>query len=129
MTVEVLDAPVRDIAVDEAPGRGGEPSAEPLRLDRDPDVTDQAVVDAEFVAIVLCERPWGEHLPSPRTPPPAAVTGARRDPPPHGPGPRSGHRADPLPAVGATPQVRRRTGPGPRSPPPRPTPVTDPTRR
>jgi hypothetical protein len=81
------------------------------------------------VAIVLCERPWGEHLPSPCPPPPAAVTGARRDRPPRDRRARSGPPDGPIPAVGATPQLRRRTGPGPRSPPPRSTPVTDAMRR
>ncbi|GAA4870937.1 hypothetical protein [Actinomycetospora straminea] len=109
MTVDVLEGPVVDDTADQA--------------------ADQAAVDAEFVAIVLAERPWGEGEPAPRTPPPAAATGTRRVPPPSGPGPLSEQPDDLVPAVGETPQVRRRTGPGPRSPPRRSTPVTDPTRR
>jgi hypothetical protein len=112
MTPDVLDD------AGPAPGRGADPAAEPLTLDVDPDVVDQAVVDAEFVAMILTERPWGEPQAASRPTPPAVVTRTRRDRPPRGSGPRSEQRIRLLPTVGATPQVRRRTGPGPRSPPP-----------
>lgn len=121
MSLDVLDGVVPDDAAlaGAAPGRGGEPAAEPLVLDPDPDVVDQAVVDAEFVAMILTERPWGEGRPTPRPTPPATTTRARRDPSPHDDGPCAEPRIRLLPTVGETPQVRRRTGPGPRSPPPR----------
>ncbi|GAA4777074.1 hypothetical protein GCM10023200_07310 [Actinomycetospora chlora] len=95
------------------------------------DVVDQAVVDAEFVAIVLAEHPWddGQGEPSPRTPPPTAPTRTRREPPPSGRGPGSAGPTRRVPTVAATPQVRRRTGPGPRSPPSRVVPPPPSTRR
>src|SRR4051794_36736106 len=76
---------------------------------------DQAMVDAEFVAIVIAERLWAESQPSPRTTPPTAATRTRRRRPP--PGARSWREPDERLAVGHVRWLRRRTGPGPRSPP------------
>jgi hypothetical protein len=76
---------------------------------------DQAVVDAEFVAIVIAERPWAESQPSPRPTPPRSATRTRRRRPP--PGARSWREPDQRLAVGYVRGLRRRPGPGPRSPP------------
>jgi hypothetical protein len=76
---------------------------------------DQAVVDTEFVAIVIAEQPWAEALPSPRTTPPRAATRTLRRRPP--PAARSWREPDQRLVVGGVRWLRRRPGPGPRSPP------------
>jgi|SRR4051812_16090288 hypothetical protein len=76
---------------------------------------DQAVVDAEFVAIVLAEQPWAESQPSPRPTSPTAATRTRRRRPT--PGARSWREPDERLAVDHVRRLRRRPGPGARSPP------------
>jgi hypothetical protein len=101
-----------------APERGGEPLAEPLTLGRDGPGAEQAVFDAEFVAIVIAEQPWGESEPSPRRTPPTRATRTRRGPSTPGRSPRRGPRDRRPPALGEVRRDRRRLCPGPRSPPP-----------
>lgn len=96
--------------------RGAAPAAERTTLVGDRPV-DQAVFDAEFVAMVLAEAPWAELEPGPASVPPRAATGTRREPARRSP---RGHAALPARSRTATGVLResgRRPGPGPRSPP------------
>ena len=97
-------------------GRGGAPDAEPATLMGAPPV-DQAVFDAEFVAIVLAEAPWAEPQPGPARVPPLSVTGNRRSPPPRFPADRPARSSRTQTATGVLPEATRRPGLGPRSPP------------
>ena len=76
MTADVLDE-AQDLAETPRRGRGSVPAPEPLVVIEGGPAVDQAVVDAEFVAIVMAEQLWGEERPAP----PATTSAAR----PHGP--------------------------------------------
>jgi hypothetical protein len=102
----------------EFPGRGmGAPAPERVSLIDDP-TADQAVFDAEFVAMMLAEAPWGQPQPICRTRPPRTLRPTRRAARP----PRSASDCDGESrfrlTVGAARWTRRPPGPGPRSPPP-----------
>jgi hypothetical protein len=78
---------------------------------------DQAVFDAEFVAIVLAEYPGAEGEPVPASIPPRSGSRSRRADRP-GPTPTD-RRRDRAPVPTAVRSGRRRRpGPSPRSPPP-----------
>jgi hypothetical protein len=72
---------------------------------------DQAAVDAEFVAVVLAEQPWGPERPLPRPTPPRCVTRTDRAPRPASGTPSGARRHRPAPVT------RRRVDPRTRSPP------------
>lgn len=100
-------------------GRGCDPAPEPVVLIDDQPAVDQAVFDAEFVAMVLAEAGWEQSHPTLDPTPPRSVSRTRRvsPPPRYGPEPADGHW--PLSAVLPPRSPRRRVGPGPRSPPTR----------
>lgn len=81
------------------------------------DDLDQAVVDAEFEAIVLAEAPWGESLGSPAPTPPRARTTVRLDPAPHGPDGSAGGAGRWRPRAEQVTESTRRRGAVARSPP------------
>lgn len=96
-------------------GRGAVSGAQPLRLSADPPA-DQAVFDAEFVAMVLAEAPWAMSVPAPARTPPRGATRARRARPPRCPGDRSARGSSQGSATVAR-KARRPPRPRPRSPP------------
>ena len=96
-------------------GRGAVSGAQPLRLSADPPA-DQAVFDAEFVAMVLAEAPWAMSVPAPARTPPGGATRARRARPPRCPGVRSARGSGQGSATVAR-EARRPPRPRPRSPP------------
>lgn len=126
MTVDVLDGAQ---GVEDTPrrGRGGVPAPEPLVLIESGPAVDQAVFDAEFVALVMAEQSWGEERPAPPATPPRRGPGARREPPP-----RSARGVvaggDP-PPVDTARGGRRRPVPRTRAPPVPPPTTTVPARR
>lgn len=78
---------------------------------------DQAVIDAEFVAIVLAEYPPAEGEPVPTRPPPRTGLRCRRVGRPGLP-PTDDSRDSATVATAVRSGSRRRSGPSPRSPPP-----------
>ena len=130
MTVDVLDAAVGLAALDGRAedragleggpgdwiGRGSLPVGEPSRVVGDAPV-DQAVFDAEFVAMVLAEAPCSGPRPAPATLPPGGAIGTRRAPAPRSPGDQPAPTDSSRTATGVLREARRRPGPGPRSPP------------
>jgi len=126
MTVDVLDE-AQGLGETPRRGRGSVPAPEPLVVFEGAPAVDQAVFDAEFVAIVMAERPWGEERPAPPATPPRRGPTARREPPPRsslgrfagrGPAPIHTARGD-----------RRRPVPRTRAPPVHPPTTTVPARR
>jgi hypothetical protein len=122
MTVDVLD-PILDGKPDLeglpstglCPPRGPDPDPEPVLVLAD-HAADQAVFDAEFVALVLAEAPWGAGQPTGAAPPPPVPPRTSRAP---GPAPDLTGQRDRRARL-AVAEVRltcRRPGPGPRSPP------------
>lgn len=116
------DEPVPEERPGPLPGPGGRHSArgavsgaQPLRLSADPPA-DQAVFDAEFVAMVLAEAPWAMSVPAPARTPPREATRARRARPPRRPGDRSARGSSQGSATVAR-KARRPPRPRPRSPP------------
>jgi hypothetical protein len=126
VTVALGEEPVPVDPSGQRAGRGGAPAAEPARLMGDAPI-DQAVFDAEFVAMMLTEAPWGELAAEPARTPPRAATGTRRAPPPGSPGDHGPDGSRTQPATEVRREVRRRPGPGPRSPPPGPSEQRDST--
>jgi hypothetical protein len=108
----------------ECPGRGMSAQVpERVSLIDDP-TADQAVFDAEFVAMMLTEAPWGQPQPIYCARPPRTLRPTRRAARPPRPASDSiGERRFRL-TLGAARWTRRRPGPGPRSPPPCRTGVT-----
>ncbi len=78
---------------------------------------DQAVFDAEFVAMMLTEAPWAEARPGPDAVPPHRATGSPPSPPPRPPASRRPRTARPRTPAEMQRETRRRTCSGPRSPP------------
>ncbi|GAA4765461.1 hypothetical protein [Actinomycetospora chibensis] len=128
MTVDVLDGAQ---GLEETPrrGRGGVPAPEPLVLIEGGPAVDQAVFDAEFVALVMAEQPWGEERPAPRATPPRRGPRARREPPPRSS--RGVSAGGDLPRLGTARARggRRRPVPRTRAPPVHPPATTVSTRR
>lgn len=126
MVVDVLDG-AQDLDDVQRHGRGSIPAPEPLVLVDGEPAADQAVFDAEFVAMVVAEHPWGESWPSPRATPPRDGTSTPREPRPRSPGgPSAGGDRLPLDAIRGR---RRRPVPRTRSPPLHRSTTTVPTRR
>ena len=111
MTVDVL---VDALDLDDD-GRGSVPAPEPLLAIED--APDQAVFDAEFVALVVAEQPWGESRPRPRPTPPRRATLALRGSPSASSRRASDGVRHPVRPIRST---GRRPDPRVRSPPPRP---------
>jgi hypothetical protein len=126
MAVDVLDGAQ---GLEETPrrGRGGVPASEPLVLIEGGPAADQAVFDAEFVAIVLAEQPWGEERPAPPATPPPRGPRARREPPPRSS--RGMFVGGNLLPVDTARGGRRRPVPRTRAPPVCPPTTTVPARR
>lgn len=100
---------------DVASRRCSEPAAEPTRLIDQPE-PDQAVFDAEFVALVLTEYPPTRGEGAPAQVPPRSATRTHRGEPVGGSPPYRDGR--PRPSGTSNPRGdRRRPGPWPRSPP------------
>jgi hypothetical protein len=126
MTVDVLDE-AQGLGETPRRGRGSVPIPEPLVVIEGGPAVDQAVFDAEFVAIVMAEQPWGEERPAPPAPPPRRGPGARREPPRRS---SRGRFAGRVPApVDTARGGRRRPVPRTRAPPVHPPTTTVPARR
>jgi hypothetical protein len=126
MTVDVLDE-AQGLGETPRRGRGSAPAPEPLVVIEGGPAVDQAVFDAEFVAIVMAEQPRGEERPAPPARPPRRGPEARRQPPRRSSRERvAGRGAGPVETARGG---RRRPVPRTRAPPMYPPMTTVPARR
>jgi hypothetical protein len=126
MTGDVLGG-AQGLEVTPRRGRGSVPAPEPLVVTEGGPAADQAVFDAEFVALVMAEWPWGEERPAPPATPPRRGPWARPEPPP---GSSRGRVAGAdLGPVDTARGDRRRPVPRTRAPPVHPPTTTVPARR
>lgn len=126
MTVDVLDG-TQELGETPRRGRGSVPAPESLVLIEGGPAADQAVFDAEFVALVMAEQPWGEERPAPPAPPSRHAPRTRREPPPRFS--RGAFAGGDLPPVDTPRGGRRRPVPRTRAPPVHPPTATVPARR